>query len=264
MTKYSVALLLLLATLFSCQRKSDNAEVSVAENKQAKGMMQGVWIDAETEEVSFKVKGDTVFFPDSTSQPAYFRIVADSIQLGNTSYPIVKQTAHLFVFKNPNGDVVKLQKSTDPDDMMDFDKQVPPQILTLNEVVKTDSVVMYGNQRYHWYIAVNPTRYKVQKTAYNDDGVEIQNVYYDNIIHISLYQGARQLFSRDFKKQMYAKNVPDKFLSQAILGNMQYNYVDASGFHFNATLCIPDGASCYLVETLVGFDGRVGMKLLER
>ena len=113
--KYSVALLLLLATLLSCQRKSVNAEVSVAENKQAKGMMQGVWIDAETEEVSFRVKGDTVFFPDSTSQPAYFRIVEDSIQLGNTSYPIVKQTAHLFVFKNPNGDVVKLQKSTDPD-----------------------------------------------------------------------------------------------------------------------------------------------------
>ena len=126
-----------------------------------------------------------------------------------------------------------------------------------------DSVVMYGGERYHWYIAVNPTKYKVTKTAYNSDGVSVENVYYDNIIHLSLYRGSSRIFSRDIKKQMYAGDVPQQFLEQAVLGNMQYDHTDSHGVHFNATLCIPDGASCYLVETLIGFDGQLTMKLLE-
>ena len=131
------------------------------------------------------------------------------------------------------------------------------------EVVKIDSVVNYDGKRYHWYIAVNPTRYRVTKTGYNGEGVAVENVYFDNIIHISLYQGSNCLFSRDFKKSMYEGEVPPSFLEQAILGNMQYNLIDSHGVHFDATLCIPDEASCYLVETLIGFDGKFTLKLVE-
>lgn len=259
----SVLLLLLLVALASCKRKSDVAVVTSSEDVQAKSMLQGVWVDSETEEVSFRVKGDTIYFPDSVSQPAFFRIVDDSLLLGTTAYPIVKRTAYQFWFRNQNSDVIKLTKSDDPNDVLDFEQQAPAHALTLNEVVKTDSVVMFGGQRYHWYIVVNPTRYKVQKTSYSDDGVSVENVYYDNIIHVSLFQGAQKLFSRDFRKQMYLKQVPAQFLEQAVLGNMQYDRVDTRGFYFNATICIPDGASCYLVETLIGFNGEVSMKLLE-
>lgn len=255
-------LLAALSLLAACQRKGDVATLAPTENKQAKELLQGVWMESETEEVSFRVRGDSVFFPDSTSQPAYFRIVADSFMLGSVAYPIEKQSAHVFWFRNQNGDVVKLQKSADPEDELDF-QQGTAQPITLNELVKRDSVVMFGNQRYHWYVAVNPTRYKVQKTSYNDDGVAVENTYYDNIINIALFQGAQRLFSRDFRKQMYAPYVPDKFLEQAVLGNMAYDHIDARGFHFNATLCIPDGASCYLIETLIGFDGEINYKLLE-
>ena len=62
---------------------------------------------------------------------------------------------------------------------------------------------------------------------------------------------------------MYEDKVPKEFLSQAILGGMTYDYIDAKGVHFNATLCIPEEASCYMVETLVGFDGQLSMNLLE-
>lgn len=256
-------LLLFIVALASCKRKSDVAVVRTAENQQAKAMLQGIWVDSETEEVSFRVKGDTIFFPDSTSQPAYFRVVEDSFFLGSVAYPVVKQAAHLFWFRNQNGDVIKLVKSDDPNDVLSFEHQAPPQTLTMNEVVKKDSVVMFGGERYHWYVVINPTRYKVLKTSYNDDGVGVENVYYDNIIHISLFQGAQKLFSRDFRKQMYTRKVPAQFLEQAILGNMQYDHVDAHGFSFNTTLCIPDGASCYMVETKIGFNGEVSMKLLE-
>jgi hypothetical protein len=64
----------------------------------------------------------------------------------------------------------------------------------VSELQKTDSVVFYGGERYHWYIAINPTRYRVMKTTYTDDGMGVENVYYDNIIHVSLYKGAQKLY----------------------------------------------------------------------
>lgn len=238
---------------------TDNEE---SEDLEAKAMLQGIWVESETEEVSFQAKGDTIFFPDSISQPSYFRIVNDSFCLGDNHYAIIKQTEHLFCFQNQTGEEIRLEKSENNEDSLAFSGN-QPEILSLTEVLKIDSVVIYGGERYHWYIAVNPTKYKVNKTTYNSDGVGVDNVYYDNIIHVSLYRGSNRLFSRDIKKQMYADNVPHTFLEQAVLGNMQYDHIDARGVHFNATLCIPDGASCYLVETLIGFDGQMTMKLLE-
>ena len=264
MSKYSpFIVLLLVVALAACKGKSGDTAVPVVENRQAKAMLQGIWIDSETEEVSFRIKGDTVYFPDSTSMPAYFRVAKDSFMLGTQSYPVVKQASHLFWFRNQNGDIIKLMKSDDPNDVLSFDHQAPPQSVTVTEVMKKDSVVVFNGERYHWYIAINPTRYKVQKTSYNDDGVGVENVYYDNIIHISLFHGADKFFWRDFRKQMYNQQVPAQFLAQAILSNMTYSRVDAKGFYFNAMLCIPDGPSCYVVETKIGFNGEVDYKLLE-
>ena len=258
---FTVACLLLLV---SCKQQVSTTEVPVAEleSAEAKALLQGIWIEDETQEVAFRAEGDTIYYPDSTSQPAYFRIVDDSLCLGPNRYPIVKQSAYVFWFQNQTGDLRKFVKSETEDDTIAFVHR-QPEILTVTEVIKMDSVVFFGGERYHWYVAVNPTKYKVVKTTYNSEGVGVENVYYDNIIHISLYRGADCLYSRDFNKQMYAADVPQEFLDQAILGNMQYDHIDGRGVHFDATLCIPDGASCYMVETLIGFDGKMTMKLLE-
>ncbi len=262
--KKSIIIIGLLALLTGCsQQQKGNAGVSNEESREAKAMMQGVWLDAETEEVSFRVKGDSIYYADSTSMPAFFKIIADSLVLGSgTRYAIEKQTEHLFWFKNQNGDLVKLQKSDDDSDASAFIHDTP-KIMTYTHQVKSDSVVLYNGNRYHWYIAINPTKFKVVKRSYNDDGVEVENVYYDNIMHISVYDGATKLFSSDFRKQQYAKFVPANFLEEAVLANMEYNKIDAAGLHFNATLCIPDGASCYLVECLISYKGQLSMKLME-
>lgn len=255
--------LLFFAALVSCKGKDGETVAEVNENRQSKSLLQGIWIDSETEEVSFRIKGDTVYFPDSMSMPAYFKVVKDYFLLGSLSYPIVKQAAHIFWFRNQNGDLIKLEKSDDPNDVLTFDHQPQAPVQVVSEVVKKDSVVIFGGQRYHWYVAVNPTRYKVQKTTYNDDGVGVETVYYDNIINISLFQGSDKLFSRDFRKQMYDKQVPASFLGKAILTRMDYDHVDAKGFCFNTLLSIPDEAGSYLVETRIGFDGQVSFKLRE-
>ena len=252
----------MMAVLAACGGQNSHAE-DPSEDKEAKELLQGVWIDSDNGGISFRVHGDTIFYADSTSMPGYFRIVYDSLVLASgTKYGIVKQTPHLFWFSNQNGDIIKLEKSDDPADATEFVRDTP-KILTYTHQVKTDSVVLYNGERYHWYIAINPTKYKVTTHAYNDDGMEVENVYYDNIMHISVFQGARQLYSSDFRKQQYASKVPKDFLQQAILGNMEYSHVDAQGLHFNATLCIPDGVSCYLVESLISFEGKMTMKLIE-
>ena len=253
-------ILFFASVLLGCTGKGGGP---AAESKEAKQMLQGIWVDSETGDVSFRVNGDTIFYSDSTSMPAYFKIVGDSLILGSsTSYGIIKQSPLVFWFTNQNGDVVKLQKSDDPTDELEFERD-KPHVLSYTQQVKKDSVVMYNGERYHWYIAINPTKYKVVKRSYNDDGLEVENVYYDNIMHISIFHGAHQIFSSDFKKQMYSKIVPAGFLEEAVLGAMDFSHIDADGLHFDATLCIPDGASCYMVDTQIAFTGKQTMNLLE-
>ena len=254
-----LASMLLLA---GCSGQQEQA--TSEENREAKALMQGVWVDAETEDVSFRVAGDTIFYADSTSMPAYFKIVGDSLTLSSgTSYAIEKQTEHVFVFRNQNGDLITLHKLDEAEADSLYVTDTKPTVMTYTHQVKTDSTVSYNGARYHWYIAINPTRFKVVRRTFNDDGMEVENVYYDNIMHISVYNGAQCLYSSDFRKQQYTKLVPTKFLEEAVLANMEYSKADAEGLHFNATLCIPDGASCYLVETIISYKGKMTMKLLE-
>ena len=157
--------------LTSCGWHTSSEQASQPEeNLEAKALLQGIWIEDETDEVSFRAKGDTIFYPDSTSQPAHFMIVGDSLWLGEGHYAILKQTEHLFLLQNQNGDEVRYRKSKSDDDSLAF-VRLKPEILTVTEVLKMDSVVMFGSERYHWYVAVNPTKYRVVKTAYNSDGV---------------------------------------------------------------------------------------------
>jgi hypothetical protein len=158
---------------------------------------------------------------------------------------------------------VRLEKHDATDDEQPEFVEQAPQIISTTQVVNLDSVVMYSGQRYHWYITVNPTRYRVMRTTNTADGVAVEKVYYDNIIHVSLFKGNQRLFTRDFNKQAFAAEVPGDFLEQSILGNITFDKVDAKGFHFYSTVCIPDGESCYMIETLISFTGQLTTRLVE-
>ncbi len=232
------------------------------ESREAKRLLQGVWMDEDTESAVFQMKGDSVYYADTTSMTAYFKVVDDTLFIGSTGYYIEKQSEHVLWFKDNNGETSKLVKSDD-ETLDELFEQSQPQVLTLTEVVKRDTVVFCNGERYHLYIAVNPTKYKVTRQAVNEDGLTVENVYYDNIIHLSIFQGADQLFSRDFRKSMYEKKVPAQVLSQAILNNLEYEKTDDEGFHLRASVCIPDEASCYMVGHTVSFDGQLTTQLLE-
>jgi hypothetical protein len=252
------AVLLLTAVLASCASSGQQA----AESQEAKQLLQGVWSDAETESVVFKMEGDSVYYPDSISMTAYFKVVGDTLYIGSTGhYHIEKQSEHLLWFTAQDGSLVKLVKGEKPEAIAAVFEE--PQIQQLKDVAKRDTVVYYEANKYHVYIAINPTKYKVSHTAVNEDGLSVENVYYDNIIHLSIFQGATQLFSRDFHKQFFERQLPAGIVPQSILNNMEYTRTDAAGFHLNASLCIPGAASCYLVEVVVSFDGSITSKLTE-
>jgi hypothetical protein len=231
------------------------------ESKEAKQLLQGVWVDEGTDKVLFKLQGDSVYYPDSTSMPAYFMVAADTLYIGNTSrFHIEKHAEHVLWIQNEEGELIKLHKDDDPDDEEEF---LEHQVQTLTEVVKRDTVVFYNSERYRLYFAINPTKYKVTLNTVNEDGMEVENVYYDNIIHLSIFKGSTELFSRDFRKPQYEKKVPAQFLTQSIMNDMEYEKTDAQGFHVNASLCTPGNASCYRVEHVISFDGKLTTNLVE-
>ena len=259
---YIITCVLLIAALVGCGQKGGSAG-QAPESREAKQLLQGIWSEEDTENIVFQMRGDSVYYPDSTSMPAYFRVYDDTLYIGSAArYHIEKHTEHLLWFKGADGELVKLVKDNgDPEkEVFEHNKA---QILSLTDVLKKDTVVSYEGNRYHLYIAVNPTKYKVVRHTLNEDGLDVENVYYDNIIHLSIFQGTRQLFSRDFRKQQYQQRVPAQFFEQAVLNNMEYASTDAKGFHFNVSLCTPGAASCYLIEHVVSPDGQLTTELLE-
>lgn len=247
----------------ACGQKSEKEQPEIKEDTAAKKLLQGIWLDGDDEDdVAFRVKGDTIYYPDSTSQPVYFYIVGDTLVMkgANTSkYPIVKQAAHIFQFKVQNGDIVKLVKTDDQSYLQQFSHEQP---VTLNQnmLVKRDTVVNAGNEKLHLYVQVNPTTFKVYKSSYNDDGVEVDNVYHDNIVNVNIYQGSRKIFGRDFRKEDFREQVPHEFLKQSILSDIVFRKVDADGVHYKVVLAMPDSSMSYQVEIIISLEGKMTIK----
>ena len=247
----------------ACGQKSEKEQPEIKEDTAAKKLLQGIWLDGDDEDdVAFRVKGDTIYYPDSTSRPVYFYIVGDTLVMkgANTSkYPIVNQAAHIFQFKVQNGDIVKLVKTDDQSYLQQFSHEQPV-TLNQNTLVKRDTVVNAGNEKLHLYVQVNPTTFKVYKSSYNDDGVEVDNVYHDNIVNVNIYQGSRKIFGRDFRKEDFKGQVPHEFLKQSILSDIVFRKVDADGVHYKAVLAMPDSSMSYQVEIIISLEGKMTIK----
>lgn len=249
----------LLLTAFACKSGKTDSITERKEDLQAKKLLQGIWLDTDDDDVVFKIKGDTIYYPDSLSQPIKFAIYGDTLETqssANSKYAIIKQSEHLFEFKNTNGDIIKLYKGTDPSYELQFEEKKPITV-NQNREIKTDSVIFCGQEKYHSYIQVNPTTYKTLKTSYNDDGLEIENVYFDNTIHIGIYKQGAKIFSKDFYKKDFSKYVPSDFLRQSVLSDITLINADSKALHYHATLAIPDSYLSYIVNIDISTNGKM-------
>lgn len=233
------------------------------EDTQAKALLQGVWLSDEDGSVAFMAKGDTIFYPDSTSLPVCFQVFEDTIVLhgfNDVKYLILKQSEHLFQFKNQMGELVTLTKSSEFQDLQHFEIQKKTVILNQNQVVKRDTVVSFGSNRYHCYVQVNPTTYKVRKTVYNNEGVSVENVYSDNIVNLCVYKGSQKLFSSDFNKNDFSEFVEEDVLKKLVLNDLEFIGIDENGIFYNALMAEPDSPSTIVVGVLITYNGKVVKK----
>ena len=170
--RLKVLYVLMLTVFVGCGQHAGDAKLP--ESKEAKQLLQGVWSDEDAETIVFQLKGDSVYYPDSTSMPAYFRVYEDTLFIGSTArYYIEKHTEHLLWFRGNDGELVKLVKDDKSEDNKELFEHNKPQILSLTDVLKKDTMVNYEGKRYHLYIAVNPTKYKVVRHTLNDDGLDV-------------------------------------------------------------------------------------------
>lgn len=249
-----VALILQICfVVTSCSDKKNAKIIDNSEDKKAKQLLQGIWKNDDGGDIAFRIWGDSIFYSDSLSVPVAFKIQQDSfVLLGSnvSKYPIIKQTEYVFEFKNSNGEIVHLVKSDDPSNIYEFEHRSVMQI-NQHKLIKTDTIIVIGQDKYHSYTQINPTSYKVVKTKYNDDGVEVDNIYYDNIIHISIFKGYQKMFSKNFYKYDFGKCVPKQFLKQSILNDIVLYKADTEGLHYKVTLRIPDSPLSYILEMVI-------------
>jgi len=266
MRNYAVLLFLLLA-LFSCKGRQKGASNDAAEDLKAKKMLQGIWLDDESDEILFKIQGDTIYYPDAENAPVYFKIKKDTFYTyGNevSKYKIDKQAEHIFWFHSLSDNIVKLHKSDDDSDsLMMMGHKSTSVIPTYTEVTKRDSLVMYNGKRYRAYVYVNPSKKKVTKTSYSDDGLSVDNVYYDNVMHICVYEGRKMIYGHDVTRDMFSDLIPEQFLRNSILSDMEFYGVGKTGFRYQATVCIPESSVCNLVNLTISFDGKLTMKIAQ-
>lgn len=247
----------------ACGSKQD---AKPTENLTAKELLQGIWVDDETEMPLMRIEGDTIYYADPLSVPVTFKVIEDSLYVyGNETiaYKIDKQAEYSFWFHSLVDEIVKLHKSENAEDSLAFANRGVEVISTTPEVLKKDSVVMYKGTRYRGYVYINPSKMKVFKTSYSENGYSVDNVYYDNVIHICVYEGKKMLYGQDITKQMFADVFSEDFLNQTILADMNFTGVDNKGYHYQATLGIPESSVYNLVNMTIDFNNKISIRKAE-
>lgn len=263
--KESAVLIVLIVSLASCGNRQ-GGEASAKEDLTAKQLLQGIWVDDETDMPLMRIEGDTMYYTNPQSAPVSFKVVRDTIYVYSNepvAYKIDRQTEYSFWFHLPADEVIRLHKSENEEDSLAFANREVEVISTTPEVIKKDSVVTYKNTRYRGYVYINPSRMKVFKTSYSENGIGVDNVYYDNVIHICVYEGKKMLYGQDITKKMFADIFPAEVLDQTILADMDFMGVDGKGYHYQATLGIPESSVYNLVNMVIGFDNKMNIKKAE-
>lgn len=261
-----LTLLIALTCLTACHSGTGKVEKRIVEDPTAMQMLQGIWLDDETEMPMMRIMGDTIYYADPQSAPVAFKVVRDSIYTyGNEriAYKIERQTEYSFWFQSLNEAIIKMHKSESEDDTLAFEQREVEVISTIPQVIQKDSVVIYNGTRYRGYVYINPSTMKVIRPSYAENGYVVDNVYYDNVIHICVYEGRNELYGRDILKRDFAEVVPEEQLAQMLLADMNFQGVNADGYQYQATLKIPETSTYTLVDLSIGFDKELDFFLVE-
>lgn len=230
---------------------------------ETRNQLQGVWFDRNSESPVLCIEGDSICYASKSDIRMSYKLVGDTlfvIGLNTAAYPVLHRTEHSLKFKTPIGDIMSLYKNENEN--LVIPEQAIKEPASVSKKTQKDSIISYGNVRYRGYTYINPTTIKVVRQGVTEDGFSIDNVYYDNIIHICVFQGKTRLCGKDIKKKHFEGIIPPEFLQVSILENMDFVEVTDEGFVYRATLCVPDGP-CYYSKVLINKQSEVEVSLIQ-
>ena len=266
MRKHSFIFILSLALITSCGSGRSRLE-SISEDKVAKELLQGVWLDDESNMPLLRICGDMITYVDQDATPVNFKIIRDSIYMlgqDTTAYKIVRQGESVFWLQTDADELIKLHLSDSEDDQYAFNHSSEPlENPIVQKQIQKDSVIIYNNVRYRGYVFINPSKYKVVKTIVDENGIGQEVVFYDNIIHITVYEGTNELYGKDISKQLFADYIDNNILAMSLLVNMDFVDVDADGFHFRAILTVPDSTVTHSLNLIISSQGELTISPIE-
>lgn len=250
-----------LLSLFACKRQ-EGEESKHNEDPQAKKMLQGIWL-LDDGEAAFMAKGDSIFYPDTTSLPVKFWVANDSIYLqGNHTnhYKITSQSAHQLKLANPSGDEVRFVKSTNHALEAEFERTRPYALNTFR-TYDADTIVSNDMGYFDTHIHVETTSDQVVRSTYNDQGIEVDNMYLDNVARITTYNHGKLVYSHDFRKAEFAQFVPADFLSRCILRGVAFSHAAGDALYYDVSIGLPDAFTTYVIELRINSKGQLSKKL---
>lgn len=256
----STVAILLAPLLWNCTQPT-GADTEDRQDTEAKRLLQGTWVNEDDAADAFQVTGDTIRYFDQTSQPARFWIYQDSLYIQGAqlrTYHITKQAEHLLKFINVNDEEVKLTKSDQPTGHVA--PAVPSYAMNLTNVSDTDTTTaIEGQPPVTVRIHTEPTSDRIIKSLYNELGLEVDNVYLDYAITVSL--NGVQPYGHTFRKAEFAAFVPNDFLQSAILRSITFSHRDQQAIYLDASIGIPDAETCYVCQLRITPDGRLAKHL---
>ena len=255
--------MLLTGVFFGCRHLTPN-DMRMNEDREAKQMLQGVWMNDDEGTPVMLARGDSLYFPDQTSLPMLFWIYGDSLYLQGSSinhYQIVKQAEHLFKFRNASGDEIKLVRSDDRK-LLPLFSQLRPYAINIFQTTDYDTIANGGSRHYDCHLHIEPTSDRVFKSIFSNEGLEVDNMYLDNLARLNISTKGVSIFSHDFRKQEFSSFVPKEFLLHSILRDVQYVRADTAAVYFDAVIGIPDASSCYVIELRISNKGKLTKKLI--
>ena len=250
--------------LISCTEMSqDIKKEDGVTNPKVKSQLQGVWLDKNTESPVLKFEGDSLLYASKSDVPMSYLMTNDTLfvrGVRTVAYRVLEQTEHTLSVQTPMGDEVSMYK--DEQGAITIEQPKSSLVKSEQRVSKKDKIVMVGRNRYRGYVTINPTTIKVVRPGVTEDGFSVDNVYYDNIIHICVYEGKKELCGKDIKRSIFKEIIPSDFLAVSILEDMTFLGVQDNRFLFRAVLCVPDGP-CYYAHVLIDKENKIETILIE-
>lgn len=239
---------LLALTLSACTQPTGR-DTRDHEDREAKRLLQGSWQNDDDGSEAFLVSGDSIYYYDAACQPARLWVYQDSLYVEGATvraYHIEKQADHLLRFTNVNGEPVTLSKG-------DGQPTATPRAdyaLNLSALSSSDTTATLGAaEPVKVSIYSEPTSDRIVKTAFSDIGMEVDNVYLDYAITVTLTGGIT--YTHTFRKAEFAQRVPAPFFRKACLRSITFTGRDAQGLHFDAAIGAPDSETCYITHLSV-------------